>query len=168
MIVTNGFGVFKDQRTVELIRFYAKNGGIIILTDSDSAGFKIRGHIKGIVSDGTVRNAYIPDIYGKERRKAQPSAEGKLGVEGVPDSVIISALSELVDDAKNSTDVRKITHMDLYEDGLTGAKDSSAKRQRLISLLSLPERLTANSLLDALNTRLSYDEYKKAIKSMDE
>lgn len=94
VIVTDGFGIYKNKDTVKLIRFYAENGGIIILTDSDSAGFRIRGYIKGIVPGGLVKNAFIPDIYGKEKRKAAPSAEGKLGVEGVPDEVIISALTK--------------------------------------------------------------------------
>lgn len=168
VIVTDGFAVFKNKETVRLIRFYAKNGGIIILTDSDSAGFRIRGYIKGIVPDGMVRNAYIPDIYGKERRKPSPSAEGKLGVEGIPDELLIEALGKFAEaqDTPPPDSSRKITRLDLYEDGLSGRQNSASLRARLLSRLNLPEKLPANSLLDALNSVMSYEEYKKAVEEL--
>lgn len=167
VIVTGGFGVFNNKETAGLIRFYAENGGIIILTDSDSAGFKIRGYIKGIVPKGMVKNAYIPDVYGKEKRKAAPSAEGKLGVEGVSDELIIEALKKCIGNtAPKEENRRKITRLDLFEDGLSGGKNSSELRSRLLKRLSLPERLSANSLLDALNSALSYEEYKKIIAEL--
>lgn len=168
VIVTDGFGVYKNKETTRLIRFYAQNGGIIILTDSDSAGFRIRGYIKGIVPEGTVKNAYIPDIFGKERRKSVPSAEGKLGVEGIPDELLIEALRKFADNTQDNTSedtahTRKITRIDLYEDGLSGRKNSSSLRAKLLRKLSLPEKLPASSLLDALNSALSYEEYKKTV-----
>lgn len=167
VIVTGGFGVFNNKETAGLIRFYAENGGIIILTDSDSAGFKIRGYIKGMVPKGMVKNAYIPDVYGKEKRKAAPSAEGKLGVEGVSDEIIIEALKKCIGNtAPKEENRRKITRLDLFEDGLSGGKNSSELRSRLLKRLSLPERLPANSLLDALNSALSYEEYKKIIAEL--
>lgn len=167
VIVTNGFGVFKDSQTVKLLRFYAKNGGIIILTDSDSAGFKIRGYIKGIVADGKIRNAYVPDVFGKEKRKAAPSAEGKLGVEGISDDLIISALQACLDESDCETiNARRITRLDLYDDGLSGGKDSKALRSELLKRLSLPERLPSNSLLDALNSIITYDQYKVLIEKI--
>ncbi len=162
VIVTNGFGIFKDSETARLIRTYAESGVIVILTDSDSAGFKIRGHIKGLVPEDRIRNAYVPDVYGKERRKASPSAEGKLGVEGLPDDIIISALKACLsaDDVAVGAESRRITKMDLYEDGFSGGLNSSSKRQKLIERLNLPQRLPPNSLLEALNSLVSYDEYK--------
>lgn len=167
VIVTGGFGVYNNKETIDLIRFYAKNGGIIILTDSDSAGFKIRGYIKSIVPEWEIRNAYIPDVYGKEKRKAAPSAEGKLGVEGVSDELIIEALIKCIGNTTHKEENhRKITRLDLFEDGLSGGKNSSELRSRLLKKLSLPERLPANSLLDALNTVLCYEEYKKLIDEL--
>ncbi len=162
VIVTNGFGIFSDSETAKLIRTYAESGVIVILTDSDSAGFKIRGHIKGLVPEDRIRNAYVPDVYGKERRKASPSAEGKLGVEGLPDDIIISALKACLsaDDVAVGAESRRITKMDLYEDGFSGGLNSSSKRQKLIERLNLPQRLPPNSLLEALNSIVSYDEYK--------
>lgn len=175
VIVTNGFGIFKDAETAKLIRLYAQKGGIIILTDSDSAGFTIRGYIRGIVPNGRVVNAYIPDIYGKESRKREPSAEGKLGVEGVPDEVIKSTLEKCINDLKDSAETdggckphgdRLITRLDLYEDGLSGSKNSSWMREQLLKELSLPQRLPSNSLLDALNRLISYDEYRRLIEKI--
>lgn len=162
VIVTNGFGIFSDKETQQLIRKYAQSGIIVILTDSDSAGFKIRGYIKGLVPELRIRHAYIPDVYGKERRKANPSAEGKLGVEGVSDDVIIRALKACLgaDDVGNGSPSRRITKLDLFEDGFSGGRNSSRKRAELIARLNLPQRLPPNSLLDALNSIVGYDEYK--------
>lgn len=167
VIVTDGFGIYKNKDTVKLIRFYAENGGIIILTDSDSAGFRIRGYIKGIVPGGLVKNAFIPDIYGKEKRKAAPSAEGKLGVEGVPDEVIISALTKcaaesLLKSEKSGKREPEISRMDLFEDGFIGKADSSERRKKLLKRFSLPERLSTNALTEALNRAVGYDEYRRA------
>lgn len=162
VITTNGFGIFSDKATEQLIRTYAQTGVIVILTDSDSAGFRIRGHIKGLVPEQRIRHAYIPDVYGKERRKTSPSAEGKLGVEGVPDEVIIRALKACLraGDVRNEALTRRITKLDLYEDGFSGGKNSSRKRAELIARLNLPQRLPPNSLLEALNSIVGYDEYK--------
>lgn len=169
VIVTNGFGIFKDEETARLIRTYAQTGVIVILTDSDSAGFKIRGHIKGLVPEERIRNAYIPDVYGKERRKASPSAEGKLGVEGVSDDIILSALQTCLsaDDVENRAPSRRITRMDLFEDGFSGGRNSSRKRAKLIGLANLPQRLPPNSLLDALNSIMDYEEYKSLAQKIN-
>lgn len=166
VITTNGFGVFNDSDIVRLIRFYAENGGIIILTDSDSAGFRIRSRIKGIVNKGSVKNAYIPDVFGKEKRKIEPSAEGKLGVEGMSDDIIINALKICIGDCESSCSKRRITSLDLYEDGLCGTKDAAFRRERLQNHLSLPQRLTPKSLLDALNAVIDYDDYKKLVRQV--
>ena len=116
IIVTNGFGIFKDEEKLELIRYYARKTGIIILTDSDSAGFQIRNHIKGAVKNGKIYNVYIPDIMGKEKRKVKPSAEGKLGVEGVEKKIILKAFENAGITASESSDnsIPEITKTDLY------------------------------------------------------
>ncbi|MCD7732412.1 MAG: DUF4093 domain-containing protein [Oscillospiraceae bacterium] len=160
IVVVNGFGVFKDNETVKLLRYYSENGGLIILTDSDSAGFRIRGHIKGIVKNGNVRCAYIPDIYGKEKRKPAPSAEGKLGVEGMPDSVLLEVLKPFSEEQESSGD-RFVTKTDFYEDGFTGRPDSSSRRDELKRRLNLPERLNVNSLLEAINRTVGYEKYRE-------
>ncbi len=162
VIVTNGFGIFSDDDTVRLLRTYAESGIIVILTDSDSAGFKIRGHIKSLIPEDRIRNAYVPDVYGKERRKANPSSEGKLGVEGLSDDIILSALKACLgaSDIEKRAHSRRITKLDLFEDGFSGGRNSSRKRQKLIGRLNLPQRLPPNSLLEALNSVIDYDEYK--------
>ena len=163
IITTGGFGVFKSDETKELLRWYAEHGGIIILTDSDSAGFRIRGYIKGIVNSGEVKSAYIPDIFGKEKRKQKPSAEGKLGVEGVSEKVIAEALERAGVIGERAEDRKKITRTDLYDDGLFGGGDASKKRAELLKRLGLPERLSVSGLLDVLNSSMSFEEYKKAV-----
>lgn len=164
IITTDGFGVFSSDETKALLRWYALNGGITVLTDSDAAGFRIRGYIKGIVSKGTVRQAYIPDVFGKEKRKQKPSAEGKLGVEGVNERAIVEALERAGVVGETVRDGRKITRTDLYEDGLFGGTDASAKRSKLLKKLGLPEKLSTSGLLDVLNSSMSYDEYKSIIE----
>ena len=166
IIVTNGFGIYKDKETAELIRYYAKKQGIIILTDSDTAGFRIRGHIKSIVPDGKIINLYAPEIFGKEKRKAQPSKEGKLGVEGID----VSRLRELFEKAGVHSDFAEnkdpITKMDLYELGLTGHSNSSALRDEVIEKLELPKLLTAKALIEMLNTMFSKDEFYKFMENL--
>lgn len=166
IVVVNGFGVFKDKKTIQLLRYYSEHGGLIILTDSDSAGFRIRGHIKGVIKNGNVRCAYIPDIYGKEKRKLAPSAEGKLGVEGMPDSVLIEVLKPFSED-ENSEGSRLVTKMDFYEDGFTGRPDSSSRRDELKRRLNLPERLSSNSLLEAINRTVGHDKYREAVDEIN-
>jgi len=160
IVVVNGFGVFKDNETVRLLRYYSENGGLIILTDSDSAGFRIRGHIKGIIKNGNVKCAYIPDIYGKEKRKPAPSAEGKLGVEGIPDNILLEVLKPFSEDEKPA-ESRLVTRMDFYEDGFTGRPDSSSRRDELKRKLNLPERLNPNGLLEAINRTIGYEKYRE-------
>lgn len=163
IIVTNGFGIFKDEEKLELIRYYARKTGIIILTDSDSAGFQIRNHIKGAVKNGKIYNVYIPDIMGKEKRKVKPSAEGKLGVEGVEKKIILKAFENAGITASESSDnsIPEITKTDLYMLGLSGGNNSSILRKKLLAYLKLPSLLSANSMLEVLNTMMSYDELKE-------
>ena len=159
IITTNGFGIYKDSDTAELIRHYAKTTGIIILTDSDSAGNQIRGRIKSIVPEGKIYNAYVPEIFGKEKRKASPSKEGKLGVEGISPKLIIEALERAGIGQDTSQEREKATMTDFISVGLSGGKNSGEARKKLLSQLGLPQSLTARATLDAVNSMMSKDEF---------
>ena len=179
IITTDGFGIFKDKEKRELIKLLAKKRGIIILTDSDSAGFLIRSHIKGFVKEGEIKNVFVPDIFGKEKRKTAPSKEGKLGVEGISREILESALKKAgIANLQGQTEgqnegqnqgqdkqpqQREVTKTDLFEDGLSGGADSKAKRALLLSQLGLPRRMSTNTLLEAINALYSYEEYKQAL-----
>lgn len=162
IIVTNGFGIYKNEDTLSLIRHYAKTSGIIILTDSDSAGNQIRGAIKSVVKDGKVYNAYVPEIFGKEKRKATHSKEGKLGVEGIPPDIIIDALERF---AAQRTDKKTgtVTMTDFIEDGLSGGAGSSEKRRQLLAALRLPLSLSSKATLEVVNSIMSLEEYRRFI-----
>ena len=168
IIVTDGFMIFKDTKKAEMIKKLADTCGVIIFTDSDAAGFKIRNYLKNILSGKKVKHAYIPDIKGKERRKNHHSKEGFLGVEGVSDDIIITALNNAGYSAGNVDKKRLITKTDLYSDGLCGGDDSAQRRERLKKNLNLPKHLSANSLLDVLNRLYSYDEYRRFVDNLDE
>ncbi len=164
IITTDGFGIFKDRDKRELIKTLAKKRGIIILTDSDSAGFLIRSHIKGFVSEGKIKNVFIPDVFGKEKRKSAPSKEGKLGVEGMDRELLENALKKAgIVEEKTSPNAKKVLKSDLFEDGISGGADSKAKRTRLLKELGLPERMSANALLETVNALYSFEEYKAAV-----
>ena len=168
IIETEGFGIFNNKEKQRLIRNLAETKGILILTDSDSAGFKIRSFIQGIVPANQIKHAYIPDILGKEKRKTEPSKEGKLGVEGVDPKIILDSLAKagVLYEETEQTEKREITKLDLYEDGLSGGPDSTALRKKLLKHLDLPERITSNAIVQILNTFLTYEEYKQAIKEI--
>ncbi len=168
IIVTDGFMIFKDTKKAEMIKKLADTCGVIIFTDSDAAGFKIRNYLKNILSGKKVKHAYIPDIKGRERRKNHHSKEGFLGVEGVSDDIIITALNNAGYSAGNEDKKRLITKTDLYSDGLCGGDDSAQRRERLKKNLNLPKHLSANSLLDVLNRLYSYDEYRRFVDNLDE
>ena len=169
IIQTDGFGIFKDKELQKLIRKLAEKDGLLVLTDSDSAGFKIRSFIGATVDNKYITHAYIPDIFGKEKRKDEPSKEGKLGVEGVPEQVIIDAL-ENAGVLCETVEVkeRPITKQDLYELGLTGKKDSASKRAKLLKYYDLPSRLGTNSLIKVLNSITDYDEFTQAVNTLTE
>lgn len=169
IIQTDGYGIFKDKEKLDLIRFYANNTGIIILTDSDSAGFKIRNYLKGAIGEGNIINVYTPDIFGKEKRKVKQSAEGKLGVEGLSVETILEAFNKanITDISIKDSTTPKITHTDLYLLGLSGNTNSKSVRQKLLKKLHLPERLTTNGLLEVLNTMYSLKDLEDILKSID-
>lgn len=168
IIETDGFGIFNNKEKQALIRKLAETKGILILTDSDSAGFVIRSFIKGIVPAEHIKHAYIPDIFGKEKRKTEYSKEGKLGVEGIKPEIIIDALEKagVFCEESDASQKREITKLDLFEDGLSGRADSSQMRKKLLKHLGLPERITSNALVQILNTFLSFEDYKKAIEEI--
>lgn len=160
IIPTNGFELYRDKETAELIKMLSKKTGIIILTDSDSAGFQIRSRLRNITRGGEVINVYIPDIMGKERRKRSPSAEGKLGVEGVDDEILLEAFRKAGVFAEERTVPKDpITKADLMERGLVGGENSADKRAKLQRSLGLPVRLSANMLLEILNVMYSREEF---------
>lgn len=173
IIVTNGYGIFKDKEKLELIRFYARKKGIIILTDSDGAGFKIRGYLKGAVPEGKIKNVYIPDVFGKEKRKEKPSCEGKLGVEGIKKELIIEAFNKAgikfsSDESVSYKEKTPVTRADIYEAGLTGLPDSSERRRKLLKKLGLPERLSTSGMLEAINTMMSAEEFVQMMNEESE
>ena len=160
IIPVDGFQIFKKQDTVQMLRNLAAKQGVIIFTDSDGAGFVIRNHLKGILPPNQVKHAYIPDIYGKERRKATPGKEGKLGVEGMRPEVLLDALHRAgatFAGADTSVKANGITHADLLDLGLIGS-GSKTKRGALLRRLELPEHLSTNALLDVLNMLFDREE----------
>ncbi len=162
IIETSGFGIFNDRQKQKLLRTMATARGLIVLTDSDGAGFVIRNFIKGCVDPALVKHAYIPDVAGKERRKAAPSKEGKLGVEGMRPEVLLNALMRAgatIDGAESAVQCERISKADMYKRGLSGGTGSREKRAALIKSLDLPEKLTADALLDVLNATMTREEF---------
>lgn len=170
IIETNGFRIFKDKEKINLLRNLAKKRGILIFTDSDSAGFLIRNYISSIIPKENIKHAYIPDIYGKEKRKYNYSKEGKLGVEGIPKKIIEKSLKDAGVIFKETELVKKnkreITKIDLYDYGLSGRDNSSELRKVFLKQLNLPEHLSVNSLIKVLNCSLTYEEFEIEIKKL--
>lgn len=164
IIVTDGFMIFNDKKKCTMLRELALKSGAIIFTDSDSAGFQIRNYLKNVLRGCKVRHAYIPDIIGKEKRKNHHSKEGFLGVEGVDDAVILTALKEAGYDETTGENSRKITKTDFFCDGITGSGESAQRREKLKKELNLPKHLSANMLMEVLNRLYTYEEYKDIIK----
>ena len=169
IITTDGFSIFKDKEKTALIRRLAENQGIIILTDSDSAGFKIRNYIRGCTQKGKITNIYIPDIFGKEKRKVVPSKEGKLGVEGISADILKDTFEKAGIVSENTEKSRRdeITRIMLYDDMLMGREGSEAKRKKLLKKLSLPDILSVTCLLEVLISLYSLDEYNNALKEIE-
>ena len=162
MIPTHGFGVMKDRELLAFLRTVAEKRGLILLTDSDGAGFVIRNFLKGALPKEQVRHAYIPDIAGKERRKKAPGKEGKLGVGGMEPAVLLEALrragATFLDEAAEAPAGTPITKADLFTLGLSGGPGAGEKRKALLKQLSLPEHLSPNAMLEVLNALYSYEE----------
>lgn len=171
IVTLGGFSVFNNQEKLEFLRKLAQKQGLIVLTDSDGAGFVIRNYLKGALPKDRVKQAYIPDIHGKERRKRAPGKEGKLGVEGMRPEIILEALrragATFLDEEADSihSPSEPITKGDLFALGLSGGPDSAAKRQTLLRTLTLPEHLTANGLLEALNLLYTREEFLQIMQN---
>lgn len=193
ILTTDGFQIFRRKDQADLLRRVAARRGLIVLTDSDGAGFVIRNHLKGILPPEQVKQCYIPDVYGKEKRKKVPGKEGKLGVEGMSPAVLEEALrrcgatilgerrsSEMdelsasagsegygaCDDDSDQSAGREITKLDLYQAGLSGGAGSAQRRKAFLRALDLPEHLTANALVPVLNTLLTYEEFLAAVEQV--
>ena len=166
---TRGFGIFKDKEQMALLRAVAARRGLIVFTDSDGAGFVIRNHIKSAIPNQYLKHAYIPDIPGKEKRKAVPGKEGKLGVEGMTPDVILTALKAAGATIEDGTQAEcgGISKQDLCSLGLSGGADSSRKRLALQKKLNLPEHMSSNALLQALNLLYSMDELSRLVKALE-
>ena len=169
ILETSGFGIFKDKKQMALLRNIAQKRGLIVFTDSDGAGFVIRNHVKSAIPAKYLKHAYIPDIMGKERRKAAPGKEGKLGVEGMKPEVILEALRRAgaTIEGENTAFSHQITKQDLMELGLSGGADASAKRLWVLKKLNLPEHMSPNAMLQALNLLLSLEELTNLVKTME-
>lgn len=170
IIETGGFSIFNDGEKRAFIKRLAETKGIIIITDSDAAGFKIRNYIKNFSKNGDIINVYIPDILGKEKRKNTYSKERKLGVEGMDDSVLLEAFKKAgitADSSAPDENRRLITKTDLYLDGFNGTDNSCEKRRKLLTLLSLPKRLSSSAMLDALNSFYTFEQYKQAVTAVE-
>ena len=170
ILETKGFGLFKDPKQLELLRSVAKKRGLIVLTDSDGAGFVIRNHIKSAIPAKYLKHAYIPDVAGKEKRKAAPGKEGKLGVEGMSPEVLLAALKNAgatIEGESTAWENDQITKQDFVAFGLSGGLNASERRKRLQNRLHLPEHMSANALLQALNLLLSREELAEIVREWD-
>ncbi|MCI5527586.1 MAG: DUF4093 domain-containing protein [Oscillospiraceae bacterium] len=167
ILVTNGFRIFKNREQLALLRRLARQDGILILTDSDAAGFKIRNYIKSAVPNGRIYHAYIPEILGKEARKDHPSKEGTLGVEGMDLQILAAALQKSGVLFAEGPKKDPVTRMDFYENSLSGGPDSSQKRLSLLRELNLPHYLSAAALLEAVNALMSREDFLRLLDRLD-
>jgi ribonuclease M5 len=166
IIETNGFSIFKDKQKLAFIKKIANQRGIIILTDSDHAGFMIRNYISSGVPKNKIINVYIPDVFGKEKRKNAPSKEGKLGVEGMTKTALLTAFEKANVNCTEFENPNPVTNYDLFELGLSGCDNAKANKKKLLKKLELPEFLSTNSLLSCINNMMSKDEFVNLVKSL--
>lgn len=168
ILETSGFGIFHDKQKRKLFQKLAEQRGLIILTDSDGAGFVIRNHLKGFLPAQNVKQAYIPDLYGKEKRKASPSKEGKLGVEGMRPEILLDALrragAHFIGESQEGNASARITKADLYRLGLSGGEGSRQKRLCILKQLDLPEHLSSEAMLDVLNALMSREAFFSLVR----
>ncbi len=168
ILTTEGFGIFKDKEKQAFLRRLASKQGVIVLTDSDSAGFLIRGFLQSCLPPERITHVFIPDLFGKETRKRTPGKEGKLGVEGVSEQVLLEAFARAGIAAAESDlpPLPPLTTADLYALGLSGKPDSAAKRRALLQKLALPERLSTSALLRVLNGFVTREQFESAVKEI--
>ena len=168
ILETSGFGIMNNKENLELLRRVAKTRGLIVFTDSDGAGFVIRNYLKSAIEPKYLFHAYIPDVYGKEKRKSAPGKEGKLGVEGMPPDVILECLRRAGAEFEDSAGAPAggITKQDLMELGLSGGKDSSFLRKKLLQKLDFPEHMSSNAMLQALNLLYTLEQLQEILKEI--
>ncbi len=159
IIETNGFQIYKDKARKDFIKRLADEQGIIVLTDSDHSGFQLRNYISTGIPKDKIKHLYIPDVYGKEKRKAEPSKEGKLGVEGIDDQILIKLFENANVEFIEAENKEPLTNYDLFAAGISGGLNSKEKRKRLLKKLNLPEFLSTNSLLTYLNSSVSKKDF---------
>ena len=167
IVETNGFQIYKDKARREFIKRLANERGIIILTDSDHSGFQLRSYISMGIPKEKIKHLYIPDVYGKEKRKTEPSKEGKLGVEGIDDKILINLFQTSDVEFTEAENKTPITNYDLFAAGISGGANAKEKRKKLLKKLNLPEFLSTNSLLTYLNSSISKDEFMKIMNTLD-
>ena len=169
ILETGGFQIMKDKQMLALLRRVAATRGLIVFTDSDGAGFVIRNYLKSAISPQYLKHAYIPDVAGKERRKAAPGKEGKLGVEGMSPDILIEAIRRAgaTIDGETSVSSGVITKQDMMQLGLSGGANSSLLRQKLLKNLDFPEKMSANALLQALNLLYSLEELTHIVSNLE-
>ena len=168
IIETNGFGIYKDKSRLGFIRDLAEERGIVILTDSDHSGFQIRNYIAAGIPKDRIKHIYIPDIPGKEKRKAEPSKEGKLGVEGMNDELLLELFGKAGISAEKFTQTDPVTNYDLFELGISGTPNAKQNKKKLLEALDLPEFLSTNSLLSYINSSMTREEFLNTAKRATE
>lgn len=170
ILETAGFGIFKNEEQMALLRRVAASRGLIVFTDPDGAGFLIRNRIKSAIPEQQLKHAYVPDVFGKERRKAQAGKEGKLGVEGMSPQVLLDALrragATVLDEGTAQPEPVRLTKADFMAMGLAGGAGSEQRRKALLQALRLPEHMSANALLQVLNTCCTQEELEQALKQV--
>lgn len=167
IVETNGFQIYKDKSRRDFIKRLADERGIIVLTDSDHSGFQLRNYISLGIPKHKIKHLYIPDIYGKEKRKTEPSKEGKLGVEGMNDKLLVSLFENADVEFSEAENKESVTNYDLFAAGISGGANSKEKRKKLLKKLNLPEFLSTNSLLTYLNSSISKDAFFEIIDTLD-
>lgn len=166
IIPTDGFGIFKNREKIEMIRALSKDKGVIVMTDSDSAGAVIRAYLKKVLGDTEIINVYVPALGGKERRKAKYSKEGLLGVEGMSPEIIADALKKSGAAVERAPEKRKITKTDMFTAGLSGREDSAAARRDFLRFLGLPQSLSSSAMLDVINNMMTYEEFTEKVRQV--
>ena len=170
ILLTDGFAIYKDKKRQQLFKALAKKNGLILLTDSDAAGFRIRTYITNLVGEKNEVQAYVPAIHGKEKRKPQPGKEGLLGVEGVDDAILLQILKDALGEEVSGEPVRpegrQITYTDLYDWGLSGTAGSAERKAALLNRLGLPPRLSKKELVEALNRLYSFEQLDEMIHTL--
>lgn len=168
IIETNGFGIYRDKEKLKFIRRLADERGIVILTDSDHSGFQIRNYVAAGIPKDKIKHIYIPDIQGKEKRKAQPSKEGRLGVEGMSDGLLIKLFNAAGISSESCEQTDPVTNFDLYALGISGVPNAKENKRKLLKALDLPEFLSTSALLSYINSAMTRNELTALCSKLDD